>query len=153
MFSLVRTITNYCSYGDYTASCCCHVTGEYCPTPPTQRQWQVLREQKERGQALRSSACRADSGGITSGGGGGGSSSGGSQSVHRHAKVLVTRLQERNAHCLDVEAADSWGGSAHTDIQGTCRRWSFRLSEAFTWTREDKRGTPVLAESYWLWRN
>lgn len=79
--------------------------------PTDQRQWQVLREQKERGQALRSSACRADSGGITSGGGGGGSgSSGGSQSVHRHAKVLVTRLQERNAHCLDEEAADSRDG-------------------------------------------
>lgn len=120
--------------------------------PTDQRQWQVLREQKERGQALRSSACRADSGGITSGGGGG-SSSGGSQSVHRHAKVLVTRLQERNAHCLDDEAADSRGGSAHTDIHGTCRRRSFRPSEAFTWTREDKRGTLVLAESYWRWRN
>lgn len=59
-------------------------------------------ERAERSQAPRSSACRVDSSGIT---GSSSSSSGGSQSVHRHTKVLVTRLQERNVHCLDKKAA------------------------------------------------
>lgn len=121
MLSLVSIITIYCTYG-----------GLYCVTTvmwpastvPTPEQWQrqVLRGQKE---ALRSSACRADSGGITSssGGGIGGGSSGGGQSVHRHAKVLVTRLRERNAHCLEGEAADGRERlSSHThsgDMQAT----------------------------------
>lgn len=58
-------------------------------------------EQKERCQALSSSACRVDSSGSRS------SSSDGSQSVHRHIKVLMTGLRERNAHSLENKTTQS----------------------------------------------
>lgn len=76
---------------------------------------------KKRWQTPRSSACRADTRGITGRSSGGGSGSVGSQSVHRHTKVLMTGLQERNVHCLDKKAAGVPEGSAHTDIHRTCR--------------------------------
>lgn len=65
----------------------------------------MLRGQKERCQTLRGSACTVDSSGISSGSGSGGSD--GSQSVHRHIKVLMTGLGERNAHSLDNKATFS----------------------------------------------
>lgn len=65
----------------------------------------MLRGQKERCQALRSSACRVDTNGISS------SISDGSQSVHRHIKVLMTGLEERNAHCLEATRSEE---SPHT---------------------------------------
>lgn len=46
-----------------------------------------------RKEGARSSACKVDSSSSSS-------SSGGSQSVHRHIKVLMTGLEERNAHSL-----------------------------------------------------
>ena len=64
----------------------------------------MLRGQKERCQAaLRSSACRVDSSSSRSSS----SSSDGSHSVHRHSKVLMSGLRERNAYSLENKATMS----------------------------------------------
>ena len=88
------------------------------PPPPNQWQWEVLRVQRERCQALRSSACRVDSGSGSSSGGSS-SSSGGSQSVHRHIKVLMTGLRERNAHSLENTRTVRWTQSPHSHTSFT----------------------------------
>ena len=65
----------------------------------------MLRGQKERCQAaLRSSACRVDSSSSRSSSS---SSSDGSHSVHRHSKVLMSGLRERNAYSLENKATMS----------------------------------------------